>query len=209
MREDTTSRARKGISGEPMRKRKKTVASRFCARCAAIDNRRLSAHRYDALFLDPPWTPDGCDFCWFVVQSLLIAMSESCDSKEMSICLQGQDAVPSLAVGIMWQTIGALGSYCRCYRLGILGPYDHYSILARTSFDLATSGIVTTPMINYALIKGWLQQGPDGRSGLTRLWGTKDDLLPGPSEADDMMLRVIDCADRSLKRLPSRAQLLH
>ena len=212
-------------------KKKKDVARRFCGRCASIDLQKAFMAEYSFIKgteLGPQstWRPDECDLCEFFSRILLIVPqdrfgtlpipSSGLPSTEItervrlsapdssSVISQGSNN--SIPVGISKL---AFEHHCKQkYALGTHsgGDLKGPAILVRSNRDLSSQMEVTTPMVDFNLIKGWLQkisvQNYDNRGPEV----AHDASSHGLGASNDMSLHVIDRFIQSLVRLPTHTQ---
>ena len=212
--------------------RKTRVARRLCARCADIDlQKTFINHRYEDIELgsQSTWRPDECDLCDFLSRIFpKVPQSRSGTLPVLSSCLPSTEATeqvrlsaPKLRPAILQRMqhrintfhIGvpqlAFEQHCRRYfALGTHPGRDlkESVVLVWSNRDLSSQMDITPPMINFNLIKGWLQKIPVQTHGNPEQEVVHYASLHGLEAFNGLSLHVIDCESRSLVRLPTHTQ---
>lgn len=207
-------------------KRKKHVARRFCAMCARIDLRKAFDDKSGGIELGPrsTWRPDECDLCDFFLRNLpRVPQGRSGALPVSSSCLSSTEATEQVSLSapesaqVIFQPTSrkylgfgisslAFDRDCQChYALGsdLDGHFPNAAILVRSNHDLSSRMRVTTPMVDFNLIKAWLQEIPVQDNEDPELEAENDPSLLGLEASNATWLDVIDCISRSLVRLPS------
>jgi hypothetical protein len=103
----------------------------------------------------------------------------------------------------------AFNQHCQCsYTFGIDsgGKWKEPAILVRSNRNLSYQMEVTTPMVDFNLIKRWLQKLSLQNNENPAPEVTNNASSHGLDASNDISLHVIDCVSRSLVRLPMHAQ---
>lgn len=184
------------------------VAHRFCATCTEIKFNHMRAPPYSSIFLQPGTSQsvDGCDFCWFLDQSL----SDDFQAGTPTMIFGPVTIEASLnRLGVISQALEALnlgGKFC-LFWLTSTSPItkkDSYSILVRSNISI--SDLFTTPVINFAMVKSWLVNELVRIPETPQPSAVTSELLHGANKADDVEIFVIDCVHQKIERLPSESQ---
>lgn len=197
--EDTTSLLSRAA-------REETATHAVCAECA-LDIRRNTSEAFLGWKRQSNCTTEGCDFRWFQNESLpgVLACDRSVSS-DLSTALHDSVATESLD----WNAILPPDSNGECcyFRVEDLPSMQtdlQYTIIVRTRHSLSDPELVTTPKIDFRLVKDWFENDSGLETVVTERSLVVNRSLSPPSILDTTQLCVIDCATGTMDRLPSGA----